>query len=94
MHCQLIAYSDAAGRTPVTRIPTEHGGTTLLPGVYDSADSTFQIMGTLPLMWGDPDGVFVFKTASTLKTEQAVVLALSTVLVTAEPFGRLEAPRL
>jgi len=65
----VAAYNDAAGRLPVTRIPTELGGTTLTPGVYDSADGTFQITGTLTLnAEGDPDGVFVFKTASTLIT--------------------------
>lgn len=65
----VTAYDDANGRTPVTRIPTELGGTTLTPGVYDSADGTFQITGTLTLdAQGDPDGVFIFKTASTLIT--------------------------
>jgi len=66
----VAAYNDAAGRTPVSRIPTELGGSTLLPGVYDSASGTFQITGTLTLdAQGDPDAVFVFKTASTLITE-------------------------
>ena len=65
----VTAYNDAAGRTPVTQIPTELGGTTLTPGVYASADGTFQITGTLTLnAQGDPEGVFVFKTASTLIT--------------------------
>ncbi|HWP96658.1 MAG TPA: ice-binding family protein [Syntrophomonadaceae bacterium] len=65
----ITAYNDADGRTPVTRIPTELGGTTLIPGIYDSADGTFQITGTLTLdAQGDPNGVFVFKTASTLIT--------------------------
>jgi hypothetical protein len=65
----IIAYDDAAGRTPVTTIPSELGGTTLTPGTYESADGTFQITGTLTLdAQGDPDGVFVFKTASTLIT--------------------------
>ena len=68
----VTAYNDAAGRTPVTRIPSELGGRTLKPGTYDSADGTFQITGTLTLdAEGDPDGVFVFKTASTLKTASA-----------------------
>lgn len=68
----VTAYNDAAGRTPVTRIPTELGGSTLTPGTYDSADGTFQITGTLTLdAKGDPDGVFVFKTASTLITASA-----------------------
>lgn len=63
------AYNDAAGRTPVTTIPTELGGETLTPGVYDSAAGTFQITGTLTLdAQGDPDAVFIFKTASTLIT--------------------------
>jgi len=65
----VAAYDDAAGRTPVTRIPAELGGTTLKPGVYDSASGTFLITGTLTLdAQGDPDGVFVFKTGSTLIT--------------------------
>jgi Ice-binding-like len=65
----VTAYNDAAGRTPVTRISTELGGTTLTAGVYDSADGTFQITGTLTLdAQGDPNAVFVFKTASTLIT--------------------------
>lgn len=65
----VLAYDDAAGRIPVTRIATELGGTTLIPGTYDSADGTFQITGTLTLdAQGDPDGIFVFKTGSTLIT--------------------------
>jgi uncharacterized repeat protein (TIGR01451 family)/LPXTG-motif cell wall-anchored protein len=65
----VTAYNDAAGRVPVTTIPTELGGSTLTPGTYASADGTFQITGTLTLdAQGDPEGVFVFKTASTLIT--------------------------
>jgi hypothetical protein len=65
----VTAYDDAAGRTPVTLIPTELGGTTLIPGVYESDSGTFQITGTLTLdAQGDPDGVFIFKTTSTLIT--------------------------
>lgn len=65
----ITAYDDANGRTPTTRIPSELGGTTLTPGVYDSADGTFQITGKLTLdAKGDPDGVFIFKSASTLIT--------------------------
>lgn len=74
----LTAYNDAAGRTPVTRIPSELGGTTLTPGVYDSADGTFQITGTLTLdAKGNPDGVFIFKTASTLITAVDSNIALT-----------------
>jgi hypothetical protein len=65
----VTAYNDAAGRTPVTRIPTQLGGQTLTAGVYDSASGTFQITGTLTLDGeGNPNAVFVFKTASTLIT--------------------------
>jgi len=65
----VTAYNDAAGRTPVTSIPTELGGTTLKPGVYASAAGTFQITGTLTLnAQGDPNAVFIFQTSSTLVT--------------------------
>ena len=65
----VTAYNDAAGRTPVATIPTELGGTTLTPGVYDSAATDFQITGTLTLdAQGDPDAVFIFKAGSTLVT--------------------------
>jgi len=65
------AYNDAASRTPVSTIPTELGGQTLTPGVYDSESGTFEIVagGTLTLdAEGDPDGVFIFQMASTLVT--------------------------
>ena len=64
----VTAYNDAAGRTPVI-IPTELGGTVLTPGVYASADGTFQITGTLTLDGnGVSNPVFIFQTASTLIT--------------------------
>jgi hypothetical protein len=68
----VTAYNDAAGRTPVTIIPSELGGTTLKPGTYASTDGTFGITGTLTLdAEGDPNGVFVFQMASTLTTASA-----------------------
>jgi len=74
----IIAFDDAAGRTPVTIIPTELGGTTLTPGTYTSADGTFQITGTLTLdAQDDPEGVFVFKTASTLLTASSSNIILT-----------------
>ncbi len=61
------AYDDAAGRTPVTSVGTELGGTTLTSGVY--GNSTLGITGTLTLdAQGDPNAVFIFQTASTLIT--------------------------
>jgi cell division septation protein DedD len=71
------AYNDAAGQTPVTRVPTELGTTTLKPGVYDSAAGTFGVTGTLTLdAEGNPDAVFIFKMASTLTTASASSVSL------------------
>lgn len=59
------AYNDAAGRTPVTTVPTELGGTTVVAGVYDSASTTFGITaGAGPLVidgQNDPSSVFIFE---------------------------------
>lgn len=59
------AFIDAAGRTPVTTVPTELGGTTKTAGVYDSASTTFEITaGAGPLVLdgqGDPSSVFIFE---------------------------------
>jgi len=72
------AYNDAAGRTPVTTIPTELGGSTLTPGVYNSSAGTFGITGTLTLNGqGDPNAVFIFKMASTLITASSSNVVLT-----------------
>ena len=64
-----IAYTNAAGQTPVTQVPTELGGTTLTAGVYGSASGTFGVTGPLTLDGeGDPDAVFIFQMGSTLIT--------------------------
>ena len=66
------AYNNAAGQGPVNTLATELGGQTLTPGVYDSESGTFGITGTLTLDGqGNPDAVFIFKTASTLITASA-----------------------
>ncbi|MEV7967061.1 ice-binding family protein [Sphaerisporangium sp. NPDC088356] len=71
------AYNDAAGRTPVTTVPTELGGTTLTPGVYTSAAGTLGITGNLTLdAQGDPNAVFIFQAASTLITASASTVTL------------------
>lgn len=65
----VSAYNNAAGQTPATTVPAELGGTTKTAGVYTSTDGTFAITGTLTLdAQGNPDAVFIFKTASTLIT--------------------------
>jgi hypothetical protein len=71
------AYDNAAARTATATIPTELGGTTRTPGVYDSAAGTFGITGTLTLdAQGDPNAVFIFQAASTLITASASNVAL------------------
>jgi Ice-binding-like len=71
------AYNDAAGRTPVITVATELGGQTLTPGVYNSESGTFQITGTLTLdASGDPNGVFIFQTSSTLITASGSKVSL------------------
>ena len=63
----IAAYNDAAGRTPVTSVATELGGTTIIPGVY--GNPTLGLTGTLTLdAQGDPNAVFIFQSASTLIT--------------------------
>ncbi len=65
----VTAYGDAAGRGPTTEIPTDLGGQTLAPGVYDSAAGTFGNTGVLTLDGqGLTNPVFVFQTESTLIT--------------------------
>lgn len=65
----VTAYNNVAGQTPVSTVATELGGTTKIAGVYDSATGTFGITGTLTLdAQGNPNAVFIFKTASTLIT--------------------------
>lgn len=63
----VTAYNDAGGRTPVTNLPVELGGTVLPAGVYTSP--TFGLTGTLTLdAQGDPDAQFIFLAGSTLIT--------------------------
>ncbi|HEX5333420.1 MAG TPA: ice-binding family protein [Cellulomonas sp.] len=70
-----VAYLNAAGQSPATALPTELGGSTLLPGVYSSG--TFGITNTLTLdAQGDPNAVFVFTAASTLITASDSNVAL------------------
>jgi hypothetical protein len=61
----ITAYDDAAGRAVDATLPTELGGTTVTPGVYNSGSTTFEITaGAGPLILdaeGDPNGVFIFE---------------------------------
>jgi hypothetical protein len=63
-----VAYNDAAGRAGAVTLPGDIGGSTLTPGVYNSA-SSLGITGTLILdAQGNPDAVWVFQIGSTLTT--------------------------
>jgi hypothetical protein len=63
----VTAYDDAFGRKPVTNVPVELGGSTLLAGVYKSG--TFGLTGTLTLdAKGDTNAEFIFQAASTVIT--------------------------
>lgn len=74
----VTAYNDAAGKTPVTTIPTELGGTTLTGGTYNSASGTFSLTGNLTLNGGgDPTSVWVFQMGSTLTTATGSSVTLS-----------------
>ena len=72
----LIAYNDAAGRTPASTIAGDLGGQTLVGGVYKSA-SSIGLTGTLVLNGeNDPATVFVFQAGSTLTTASASKIEL------------------
>lgn len=59
------AFIDVAGRTPVSTVNSELGGTTKTAGVYDSGSTTFEITaGAGPLVLdgqNDPSSVFIFE---------------------------------
>ena len=61
------AYTTAAGAGPTSAVPVELGGKTRKAGVYSGG--ALGITGTLTLdSTGNPNGVFIFKAASTLVT--------------------------
>ncbi|SEE82439.1 Protein of unknown function [Streptomyces sp. 2112.3] len=65
----LTGYANALVQPVTATVPTELGGTTLTPGVYNSASGTFGLNGTLTLdAQGNPNAVFIFKTTTTLIT--------------------------
>ncbi len=72
----VLAYDDAAGRTPVTTVAADLGGQTLKQGVYNSA-SSLGLTGTLTLdAENDPAAVFIFQAGSTLTTASSSKVAL------------------
>lgn len=77
----VAAYNDAATRPGATVVPGgQLGGLILPPGVYADADApdSLAITGTLTLDGlGDPDGVFIFQSGSTI-----ILASNSTVVLT------------
>ncbi len=72
------AYVNAVSSAPTATIGTELGGTTVTPGVYNSAAGTFAITGTLTLdSQSDPNAVFIFQMATTLTTAAASAVTFS-----------------
>lgn len=72
----VTAYGDA-GQTPTT-IATELGGTSKLPGTYNSASGTFGITGTLTLDGnGNTSSIFIFQTATTVISAASSNIALT-----------------
>jgi hypothetical protein len=71
------AYLDAAGRTPFTTVAGgDLGGSTLVPGVYETA-SAMALTGTVTLNGGgDLNSVFIFQAGSTLITASSSTVAL------------------
>jgi len=60
------AYVDAASRTPFSTVSSDLGGSTLVPGVYQSSTG-LSLTGTLTLNGGgDANAVFIFQAGSTL----------------------------
>lgn len=71
----IIAYNDAAGRSPTASLSLL-GGQTLSPGVYN-APVAMSLTGTVTLDGEDnPDSVFIFQAGSTLITEPNSTVAL------------------
>jgi serine protease AprX len=65
------AYDAAAAKTPTATAAADLGGSTLTPGVYNSA-SSIGLTGTLTLDGqGDPNAQFIFQAGSTLITASA-----------------------
>ena len=70
------AYNDAASRTPFTTVTADLGGTTLVPGVYQSS-SSLSLTGSVTLNGGgNTNAVFVFQAGSTLTSASGSTVVL------------------
>ena len=64
----VLAYNDAAARTPTSQFAGDQNGQTFTPGVYHTA-AAFALTGTLTLDGqGDPNALFIFQVDAALNT--------------------------
>lgn len=71
----LIAYTALAGLSPVSTLPADLIGLTLVPGVYTVPAGTTNLSGTLTLDGqGNADAAWVFQMPSTLITSSGAVV--------------------
>jgi hypothetical protein len=73
----VVAYNDAAGRTPATAVAGGTlGGLTLVGGVYNAGGVTLGLTGTLTLDGqNDPNSVWIFQATSDLVTASSSTVA-------------------
>jgi hypothetical protein len=70
----LAAFNDLAGRPGALAIPAQLGGTTLAPGIYNTASGAFLLTGAADLTLdagGNANAVWVFQMANTLTVGSA-----------------------
>ncbi|MET0458755.1 MAG: ice-binding family protein, partial [Ilumatobacteraceae bacterium] len=73
----VLAYDDAAARTPDVEIAGDLNGRTLTPGVYH-ATAAVGLTGTLTLDGGgDPDAVFIFQLGAAFNTAASSIVNLT-----------------
>jgi hypothetical protein len=73
----VTAYNTAAGEGPTTAVSADLGGTTLAPGIYNSA-SSLGLTNQLTLNGGgNPNALFVFQAGSTLTTASSSSVVLT-----------------
>ena len=73
----MLAYGDAAGRTPASTFAGDQNGQTFTPGVYFTG-AAFALTGVLTLDGqNDPNSVFIFQVNAALNTAAASTVKLT-----------------